>query len=176
MSGAILIVAARPLTGKGMPTAPTPVSASITLVLDRYCQATGNTMRGLSLSAGLSPATIREWTRGVAPRCDSLEKIVDVLGRPMSAFFSDCEALVTGRPPRPLEVIALECSPSRSWKEAVSQAARCLRVDAFEGGLLKYGGRWVALVPTDAGCRLDLVTGADKALAELDKLLRFAAR
>jgi transcriptional regulator with XRE-family HTH domain len=158
-----------------MPTTPTPVSAAVHQNLARCREATGLSLRALALCSGVAPATLQLWNRsGVAPRVDSLERVLAVFGESLtlSRFFADCEAVAERREPTPLPELEMLCRPSRTWMEAVSHATSCLSVEGFGGGVLYYGGRFCRLVPIEVGrCRVDEVKGPKGQLDALAKLI-----
>lgn len=157
-----------------MPT-PTPVTDQVRIQLRRLRKVARLSLYAASTSAGLSRNSWAYWEqRGSAPRLDCLERGVDMLGLKLSEFIRLCEEAAVGVE-RPLEVLEREVRPPRDWQDAVAQAAACLRVDAFGGGLLRYDGRWCVLVPLANGrVRLCEPRGGEAELAGLAEAIERA--
>lgn len=128
----------------------TPITNHTHSVLLRFSEAAGLTPRGLARSAGLSSAIVHRWGQGNPIRLCQLECVLDVLRLVPSQFLAAVEAEVEQRP-LPAPVVERMVRPSKSWADSITHAVACLAAHEFSGGVLRYGSRWVALVPTDRG-------------------------
>lgn len=139
-------------------------------MLAALISAIGESASGISQSAGLARCTVPRWLDGGGVQIQGLEQVLSSLRCPLSQFAAMCEREASGKAVAP-SVLERMVRPSRSWQDAIAQAVACLTRQEFGGGVLQYGGRWVALVPVERTVRIHELKANSAGLRELGNML-----